>query len=296
VESLIVQSRSRGFEIRKKLHSYSGLLKTELPLAAGVCVIAGQVLALGRVPEIQKVVLGFLTGFLISGSEMVSNDYFDFEVDKINHPERPLPSGKALLREVAFLTILFSLGGLLCAGFLGSVSATLAILIWVVGILYNWKFKEAGLLGNIMVSFSVAMTFIFGGVSVGQAASGVVWTFGALAFLFDLSEEIAGGAMDLEGDRIRSVRSLALIKGRSFALRVSVILLACFVTLSFVPYLFGWVGKTYVVLLTVTDLAVSYLAYKLLTSKTTAEARPRIRQLYLTLILFVIVFIVLRVF
>jgi geranylgeranylglycerol-phosphate geranylgeranyltransferase len=63
--------------LRSKVFAISDLIKPELPFAAGVCVIAGEVLALGRLPDVTPSILGFLVGFFISGSAMVSNDYFD---------------------------------------------------------------------------------------------------------------------------------------------------------------------------------------------------------------------------
>lgn len=40
-----------------------------------------------------------------------------------------------------------------------------------------------------------------------------------MAFTFDRGEEIAADAMDMKGDRERSVRNLAIILGRGKALR-----------------------------------------------------------------------------
>jgi len=83
-----------GALIIGKARAVSDLVKTELPVAAGICVVAGEMLALGRLPTVAEALLGFLTGFFISGSAMISNDYFDLGVDRINRPERPLPSGR----------------------------------------------------------------------------------------------------------------------------------------------------------------------------------------------------------
>jgi geranylgeranylglycerol-phosphate geranylgeranyltransferase len=40
-----------------------------------------------------------------------------------------------------------------------------------------------------------------------------VWTFSLMAFFVGLGEEIAGDAMDMEGDKQRGSRSIALLKG-----------------------------------------------------------------------------------
>lgn len=276
----------------KMIRAVSDLLKTELPLAAGLCVFAGEVFALGRLPPLGEALLGFLVGFLLSGAAMISNDYFDLEVDRINHPERPLPSGRVSVREAAVLTGLFTVAGLIGAALLGAMALILAIVIWAVGLLYNWKLKESGLPGNMAVSFSVASTFVFGGLAVGRLGSGLVWTFGALAFLFDLGEEIAGGVMDAAGDALRSARSVARVHGRKAALGVTGGLFLTFVVVSVLPFFEGWMGMASFLLLLVADAAVAYLFLRLYGSKTPVEGRKRLRQLYLTMVLVVVAFIV----
>jgi geranylgeranylglycerol-phosphate geranylgeranyltransferase len=283
-----------GTGVIGKIRAVSDLLKTELPVAAGVCVIAGQLLALGHLPSMIEAALGFMTGFFVSGALMITNDYFDLEVDRVNHPERPLPSGRISTVELAILTALFTVAGLATAAALGLPAFLIAAVMWINGTIYNWKLKESGLPGNMMVALPVAMTFIAGGVSVGQTTNGLVWVFGALAFVFDLAEEIANGAMDVEGDRLRGSRSLAIVKGKQFALGVSGFLYAVFIGLSFLPYVLGWLGPAYLALVVATDLAVAYFVFGLLKSETAQEGKKRTRYLYLTLLLFVVAFIAVR--
>lgn len=223
---------------------------------------------------------------------MITNDYFDLDVDRINHPQRPLPSGRISSLEVMILACLFSVAGFITSALLGPLALALAAVMWTVSNLYNWRYKEAGLPGNMMVGLSLAMLFILGGVAMGRLDNPMVWTFGALVFIFDLGEEIAGGAMDMEGDRKRSARSIALVYGKTHALRVSSLLFSLFVAISFLPFLMGWLGSLYLVIFVPMDLAILYFAFKLLTSQTTEEGRARIRQLYLSTTIFVIAFTV----
>ena len=276
-----------------KIRALSDLVRPELPVTAGLCVLVGQVLALGAFPSAGEAFLGFLVGFLVSGSAMISNDYFDLEVDRVNHPGRPLPSGRVTVHELAALAIAFSVLGLLSAALLGLPALALALGIWALGLLYNWRFKESGLPGNLMVAASVASTFVFGGVAVG-AVNGAVLSFAALAFVFDLAEEIAAGAMDLKGDEKRKVRTLARLRGKSFALRVSGALFAMFIALSFLPFVMGWLGVVYLVLIVIADAGLAYLVLRLMRSETPEEGRGRMRQLYLSLGLFIVAFIVSR--
>ena len=282
--------------IRDKAKAMADLVKPELPLAAGICVVAGEIIGSETLPTVFVGLMGFLTGFLISGAAMISNDYFDLEVDRVNHPERPLPSGRISTREVKILTCLFSAAGFITSALLGSLALTLTIFIWTISILYNWKYKESGLLGNIMVAFSVAWTFFFGGAIVGGLANGMIWIFGALAFVFDLGEEIAGGAMDVEGDDKRSVRTIARAHGKKYALYVSSLLFVLFVVISMFPFVMGWLSSYYLGIFLPVDLVILYLAQKLLTSQTVDEGRLRIRQLYLMVTFLVIAFAVTKVF
>src|SRR5271157_2405888 len=41
----------------------------------------------------QSAALGFSTGFTLAAASMVINDYYDRQIDAINEPNRPIPSG-----------------------------------------------------------------------------------------------------------------------------------------------------------------------------------------------------------
>jgi geranylgeranylglycerol-phosphate geranylgeranyltransferase len=278
--------------LSRKLNGMIRLFRPELPAAAGICVIAGQLLAAGRFPSIGVALLGFLCVFAISSSALILNDYFDYEVDRINAPERPLPSGAVTRGEVILLGAAASLVGLIAAAALGMVVLLVGALFWLIGFLYNWRYKESGLPGNLMVCASVAFTFIVGAISVGMPWNGVVWTFSLMAFFVDLGEEIAGDAMDMAGDQQRGSRSIALLKGRGFALRISVALWAVVIALSLVPYAFGWMGFSYLVIMLLTDAVLVYFAVRLLQSKDPDAGHRAMRGAYLGAMLGVIAFLV----
>jgi geranylgeranylglycerol-phosphate geranylgeranyltransferase len=269
------------------------LVRPELPLSAGLCVLTGEVLALGSLPGLETGVLGFLVGFLISGAAMVSNDYHDLAVDRVNHPGRPLPSGRVSKNDVIGLTIVLVIAGLIVAAFMGPAPLALAAAILVIGLLYNWKLKERGLIGNLMVSTSVGATFVFGGTAAGDL-NGLVLIFAAMAFTFNLGEEIAADAMDAEGDKERSVRSLAIVRGRASALRISAVLFELFIALTFMPYVLGWLGIGYLIVIAAADAVPAFLIIGLLRSTTKNQGRKIIRWMYLTATVMVLAFVIAR--
>lgn len=86
--------------IQQKSKAMILLIRPDLPISAGICVVIGQAIALGALPPLPLIWLGFLLGFFLSSSQMIFNDYFDLEVDRINAPQRPLPSGLLSTREM----------------------------------------------------------------------------------------------------------------------------------------------------------------------------------------------------
>jgi geranylgeranylglycerol-phosphate geranylgeranyltransferase len=268
------------------------LFRPELPLAAGICVTAGQILASGRLPSLQVGILGFICAFALSSSALILNDLFDYEVDLINAPNRPLPSGAVTRSEVIGLTAATTLVGLSAALVLGLSALLISIIFWLIGFLYNWRYKQTGLPGNLMVSASVGVTFILGAVTMQAPWSSIVWTFAIMAFCIDLGEEIAGDAMDMEGDKKRNSRSIALVKGKQFALRISVGLWGLVILLSFLPILLGLLGISYLVMILITDVLLVYFSFKLLKSQNPQSGRQAMRGAYLGATLGVIAFLI----
>jgi geranylgeranylglycerol-phosphate geranylgeranyltransferase len=277
-----------------KIHAYADLIRMDLALGAGFFMVAGEILAIGGLPPLYKVLPGFLTLFFISGSANISNDYFDRDVDRINLPSRPLPSGRISVHELWILFILFTAAGMITAAFLGPMVLAVVIVLWGIANLYNIRIKEYGFAGNLIVATCLGMMFITGAIAMGTI-NGVVLTFAALAFFFDLGEEIASDAMDVKGDQVRSLNSIAKKWGRPRALKIAMLMFMVFFVLTLYPFLSGWLGYDYLFLIVITDLWMIWCSLRLLKFRTTEDGRVQIRRLYLAWGMFVIVFALSRI-
>lgn len=278
--------------IKQKLKGILQIFRPELPLAAGLCVVIGELIALGAFPPFRMLVTGFACGFFLSGSALIFNDVFDLEVDRVNMPGRPLPAGILSPAEASALAIIAALIGLAAAWAFNPMALVPSFVIWVIGFLYNWKLKAMGLWGNLMVSISVGMTFIIGGVGVGQAWNRTVWIFGLLAFVIDLGEEIAGDAMDADGDRKRGSQSIAITRGRKAALRISTALFLLAVMLTFVPVIWGDLGALYLIPMSLADILILFFTMKLNRSQTPVEGRRSMRGIYISASLGLLAFLI----
>ena len=255
----------------------------------------GQMLALGEFASISVIVFGFMSVFLISASILVMNDYFDVETDKINAPHRPIPSNLVTPNEALYFSLLLLFVGILLGYLISFIVFLISIVLAVIGFLYNRYFKKSGLPGNLMVSFSVGMTFIYGGASVGLPFHKMVLFFGLIAALIDLGEEIAADSMDIKGDQLINSNSLAIRYGKSTALKISGFIFFLVILLSFVPFILNWFSIIYLVPIGIMDISIAYPAFRLLNSKNN-EGRKLIRRIYLGAISGIIIFLVMRLF
>jgi len=277
----------------KKIKGLFSLIRFELPLAAGICVVLGQLFALGYFASLFLILTAALSVFFMSASILVSNDCFDIETDKINAPHRPIPSGLVSPSEALALAVFLFLAGLILSFTISIPALFFSIGLAIIGLLYNRKFKKVGLLGNLMVSFSVGMTFILGGLSVGLPFNKIVLFFAVIAALVDLGEEIAADSMDVKGDLLIDSNSIAIKYGKEKALRVSTFIFVLVILLSLIPFLLQWFNTIYLLPIAIMDIFIGYSTFRLVRSKN-EEGRKYIRLLYLGATFGLVIFLIMR--
>lgn len=277
----------------KKLKGLIRLIRFELPLAAAICVMLGQLFALGKFAPLHLTLSAAISVFLISASILISNDYFDVETDRINAPHRPIPSNAVTSNEALLLASFLLITGIILSYTISIEALLFSIGLIVIGLLYNRKFKPNGLTGNLMVSFSVGMTFIFGGLSVGLPFNKIVLFFALIAALVDLGEEIAADSMDVKGDLLIDSNSIAIKYGKEKALRLSGLIFTSVILLSLIPFLLQWFKLIYLLPIAVMDFFIGISTYKLIKSKN-EEGRKYIRLLYLGATFGLLIFLFMR--
>ena len=110
--------------------------------------------------------LGFATSFALTGASMTINDFYDRDIDAINEPNRPIPSGAVSPKEALFFALVLSIIGFITAFGPNLPCLVVAAIAWVVSVAYITWGKRTGLLGNFLVSTCVVIPFIYGGFVV----------------------------------------------------------------------------------------------------------------------------------
>lgn len=172
----------------------------------------------------------------------IINDYFDVEGDRINHPNRPLPSGLISLSEARFLILISFFIPPTLAFFVSPLYSAATLPPLLILVLYTVFLKGTPLAGNITVSLLTAYTLYFGGLT----ASGVrdLLYPAMLAFVLSLTREIVKDLEDRDGDILAGAKTTALLP---FPVVKGLMLLCSISYLFFLaaPYFSGSFGKVY---------------------------------------------------
>ena len=148
--------------------------------------------------SLSKIFLAALSGALAAASGNVINDIFDIEIDKINRPDRPLPSGRMSLNEASVLYFLLIVMSLVAAYFVNHAAFIIDLTALTILFFYSFRFKKIILIGNLIVAFLTALAFIYGGIAVGNFKDALIPA--SFAFLINFIREIVKDMEDIDGD------------------------------------------------------------------------------------------------
>ncbi len=95
----------------------------------------------------------------------VSNDLHDYAEDRLNKPDRPLPSGTVAPHWAGRLSMVLALAALLLAWSLGWAEALIALIVLGLLTLYNRRFKASAGGGNLLIAGLAGCALLAGGVA-----------------------------------------------------------------------------------------------------------------------------------
>ncbi|AAL82087.1 geranylgeranylglycerol-phosphate geranylgeranyltransferase [Pyrococcus furiosus DSM 3638] len=206
-------------------------------ILAGIVGILGALVAYEGIPDIKTLTLIFWVVYFGCSGGNTANDYFDYEIDKINRPNRPLPRGAMSRRAALYYALLQYAIGSILAYFLNIRAFVFATIAYFLTFLYGWKLKPLPLVGNITVAALTAATPIYGAIGVGRI--GLAGYLAICAFLVNVSREIMKDIEDIEGDKALGARTLPIIIGEKKAAIIAAIFGFLTVIASFLPVKVG---------------------------------------------------------
>ena len=210
---------------------------------AGFAAVIGSGIAYAQVSDgipIFGISLVFACVFLITGAGNAINDFFDADIDAINKPMRPIPSGR-VSKDVALLFSLLLFGtGIVLSGFLGMICFVVALINSALLIIYARNLKRTALAGNVCIGYLTGSTFLFGGALFGMPGITVTAGLFGLSMLATVAREIAKDIEDTRGDLAMGAATLPIRVGRKSAGYVASAVGVVAVLLSPLPYFTGF--------------------------------------------------------
>lgn len=200
--------------------------------------------------------IAILSAFFTATSGYILNDWKDVEIDKINCPERAIPSGKVSRNTALVLAIVFMAAGDIIIWFTNWECILIMMIGSVLIIAYSLWLKKAGFIGNLTVAVLTGFCLLVGGASViplNPLALGMAMWPALLAFSLNVGREIMKGIDDYEGDKAEGANTLAVLWGRKKAAWTGVGFLSITVAISPFPFLLGYYNILYLVLALIVD-------------------------------------------
>jgi geranylgeranylglycerol-phosphate geranylgeranyltransferase len=220
-------------------------------------------------------ILTAFTYIFLAAAGNVVNDIYDLEVDRINRPDRPLPSGQISVRQAKAWTVILILLSLFFSlltvpfSFIGIWTVAIAALFAFVGLLYAARGKVMGIWGNFTVAISFAFGLFYGSLVTYLFIPWVIFAYFITAASVLQGREIIKGIEDIEGDALRDVQTIA----RKYGPRKAALLAALCNVIGIIGFLFPWIanmlgwnwtGPLYLVLLIPGSVSVSASAILIL--------------------------------
>ena len=213
---------------------------TWIPLIWGVvCGAASSGDFHWQIEDVVKVVTCMLlSGPLMAGYTQTLNDFYDREIDAINEPYRPIPSGAITVPQVITQILILLIGGLALAYGLdqwgGNAYPKIAIITLLgtfLAYIYSappLKLKQNGWFGNYALGASyIALPWWAGHSLFGD----LNWTIIVLTLIYSfagLGIAVVNDFKSVEGDRTLGLKSLPVMFGVGGAAWISVLMIDIF--------------------------------------------------------------------
>ena len=206
----------------------------------------------------------FTIGCFIAGWFAI-NDLLDIDIDRINHPQRPLPSeniSELSAKKYGHRMMILSGVGMVAIIMndeknMGGMAWKDSVAVWLVALLmmiayeldgpYNPALKKRMFWGNLTIAMTMAITILFGAAAIDYALHPLLWLVAAAACVLTTAREIIMDNRDAIGDIDRN--TYAKIKGVERTRRTVWILSVAACLLLVMPFALGYLPGELVVII-----------------------------------------------
>jgi geranylgeranylglycerol-phosphate geranylgeranyltransferase len=233
-------------------------------MSAFAVFISG-VISAGWAMPFTTVAAASLGTFFASAGGMVINDYFDYDIDQVNKPYRPIPSGKITPQGALYFSVVLFVLAVICALFTNIWCIIVGVPALLLMILYSWKLKRSPFVGNVAVAGLSGLALLFGGIATGSIQ--LVSILALIAFFASVSRELAKDVEDIKGDKAGGSRTVPIALGPEVTTQIAGLFLLLAVITSFFPYMYNIFNMCYLIMIIPVNLVMLYVIVQMMLKK-----------------------------
>jgi len=207
---------------------------------------------------------GVMMLILIYASQAIYNNILDYEADKINAPDRPLPRGAISMKTAwaAYWVLIFF--GLLSAFLASPLLVPAALLLAFIGYIYSKYTKGLFVLSYITLTISHMCVPLLFGYAINAPIDATIFTIIGFVFLANFIAVSVKDYKDVEGDRAVGLKTLPVLMGVRNASYVTFFGFFLLALIFWIPWYFFGLSLTFMVAYGVIALLRLIYGYKLL--------------------------------
>jgi geranylgeranylglycerol-phosphate geranylgeranyltransferase len=264
--------------VKTKLFAHLETMRPYTVPWCGLVSLVGACIALGNIPSLQESLLvlfipmmGWIAGLYLS-------DYLDRDLDVIQKPHRPIPSGRIRPTEAIVVGALFAFTGFLLTFLLTMFNVLLVFIVALLVFLYTYISKSRGLSGNVNRGLVTVAAYFFGVFAINTTLSSLppyVWLLALVFLLHDTNSNLVGAIRDIEGDKKGGYRTIPVAYGIRFSVVLSVVLTAIWLPLAlFLPFYYHFLSVEFYLIMII-DVAILLFLYLYLASSLRSYSREK---------------------
>jgi 4-hydroxybenzoate polyprenyltransferase len=210
------------------MNAYLELGRPFTLIAPALGFVSGAITAIGAAPYepwcaelVVFPLIGALMAAVLNAGNNALNQIYDLEIDRINKPKRPLPSGRLTTKQAWVFTVVTYMLALVLAWLVAPGGRHECFWLVLVAVLCTFIYsmpplrtKQRGMWANITIAIPRGVLLkVAGWSAVKTIVSTEAWYIGGIFGLFLLGATTTKDFADMEGDRIGGCRTLPIQYG-----------------------------------------------------------------------------------
>jgi 4-hydroxybenzoate polyprenyltransferase len=208
--------------------AYLDLARPFTLVAPALGFISGALTAVGAAPRepwspwlLAAPIMGSAMAALLNAGNNALNQIYDFEIDRVNKPKRPLPSGRQTIAQAWRFTIITYVLALVLAWLVAPQGRHECFWLVLTAVAFTYIYsvpplrtKRLGIWANVTIAIPRGVLLKVAGWSSVKTIMGIEpWYIGAIFGLFLLGATTTKDFADMDGDRRGGCRTLPIQYG-----------------------------------------------------------------------------------